>query len=166
MPSLLLPNYDEIPEIPKFLYTPTKAQEPFFRKISFLEGMPSDVIYDMYVSKQGLLYLGTDKGLVSYDGVHFILYPFDENLSNSVNAIQEDENGTIYCKNFSNQIYYLSNERLNLDPNFNKLITQKKISVVEFSVVEKQKAVYSLKKIQKIISKKGGQNDQIFGIFE
>lgn len=118
-----------------------KAQEPFIRKISFLEGLPSDVIYDMYVSKKGLLYLGTDKGLVSYDGVHFTLFPFDENLSNSVNSIQEDENGVIYCKNFSNQIYFLSNERLNLDKAFNDLISKKKLSVVEFSVLGKQKVL-------------------------
>ncbi|WP_298138350.1 histidine kinase [Flavobacterium sp.] len=117
------------------------AQEPFLRKISFLEGMPSDVIYDMYVSEKGLLYLGTDKGLVSYDGVHFILYPFDENLSNSVNSIQEDENGVIYCKNFSNQIYFLSNERLNLDKTFNDLISKRELSVVEFSVLNKQKVL-------------------------
>ncbi len=117
------------------------AQEPFLRKISFLEGMPSDVIYDMYVSKKGLLYLGTDKGLVSYDGVHFILYPFDENLSNSVNSIQEDENGVIYCKNFSNQIYFLSNDRLNLDKTFNDLISKRELSVVEFSVLNKQKVL-------------------------
>ena len=119
------------------------AQEPFIRKISFLEGLPSDVIYDMYVSKKGLLYLGTDKGLVSYDGVHFTLYPFDENLSNSVNSIQEDENGIIYCKNFSNQIYYLYNEQLNIDKDFNKLITKKKLSVVEFSVLGKNKVLLS-----------------------
>ena len=119
----------------------SKAQEPFLRKISFLEGLPSDVIYDMYVSEKGLLYLGTDKGLVSYDGVHFTLYPFDENLSNSVNSIQEDENGVIYCKNFSNQIYFLSNERLNLDKTFNDLISKKALSVVEFSVLNKQKVL-------------------------
>lgn len=117
------------------------AQEPFIRKISFLEGLPSDVIYDMYVSKKGLLYLGTDKGLVSYDGVHFTLYLFDENLSNSINSIQEDENGLIYCKNFSNQIYYLHNEQLNLDKDFDKLITKKKLSVVEFSVLGKNKVL-------------------------
>ena len=108
----------------------SKAQEPFLRKISFLEGLPSDVIYDMYVSEKGLLYLGTDKGLVSYDGIHFNLYPFDENLSNSVNSIQEDENGVIYCKNSSNQIYFLSNERLNLDKTFNDLLLKKAVSVV------------------------------------
>lgn len=119
----------------------TNAQEPFIRKISFLEGLPSDVIYDMYVSKNGLLYLGTDKGLVSYDGIHFTLFPFDENLSNSVNSIQEDEKGIIYCKNFSNQIYYLSDDRLNLDTNFDDLITKKKLSVVEFSVLGKQKVL-------------------------
>lgn len=117
------------------------SQEPFIRKISFLEGLPSDVIYDMYVSKKGLLYLGTDKGLVSYDGVHFTLYPFDENLSNSVNSIQEDENGVIYCKNFSNQIYFLFNERLSLDKAFNDLISKNKLSVVEFSVLGKQKVL-------------------------
>ena len=124
-----------------FFVLSVKAQEPFIRKISFLEGLPSDVIYDMYVSKKGLLYLGTDKGLVSYDGVHFTLFPFDENLSNSVNSIQEDENGVIYCKNFSNQIYFLSNERLNLDKAFNDLISKKKLSVVEFSVLGKQKVL-------------------------
>lgn len=117
------------------------SQEPFIRKISFLEGLPSDVIYDMYVSKKGLLYLGTDKGLVSYDGVHFTLYPFDENLSNSVNSIQEDENGVIYCKNFSNQIYFLFNEHLSLDKAFNDLISKNKLSVVEFSVLGKQKVL-------------------------
>lgn len=124
-----------------FLFVTTNAQEPFLRKISFLEGLPSDVIYDMYVSKKGMLYIGTDKGLVSYDGVHFTLYPFDENLSNSVNAIQEDENGTIYCKNFSNQIYYLKNEQLNLDKDFNSLILKQKLSIVEFSVEEKHKVL-------------------------
>lgn len=117
------------------------AQEPFFRKISFLEGLPSDNIYDMYISKKGMLYLGTDKGLVSYDGVHFTLFPFEENLSNSVNSIQEDDKGIIYCKNFSNQIYYLSNERLILDKAFNELISKKKLSLVEFSVINHQKVL-------------------------
>lgn len=106
------------------------AQQPFLRKISFLEGLPSDVIYDLYVSKSGLLYLGTEKGLVSYDGVHFISYPFDDNLSNSVNSIQEDSNGVIYCKNFSNQIYYLSDKQLRLGKTFNQLISINNLYVV------------------------------------
>ena len=79
-----------------FYFFSANSQEPFLRKTSFLEGLPSDVIYDMYVSKEGLLYLGTDKGLVSYDGVHFTLFPFDKNLSSSVNSIQENEKGIIY----------------------------------------------------------------------
>lgn len=137
-----------------FFVLSVKAQEPFIRKISYLEGLPSDVIYDMYVSKKGLLYLGTDKGLVSYDGVHFTLYPFDENLSNSVNSIQEDENGVIYCKNFSNQIYFLSNERLNLDKAFNDLISKKKLSIVDFSVLGKQKVLLTSNQFFGIASNK------------
>ncbi len=130
-----------------FYFFSANSQEPFLRKTSFLEGLPSDVVYDMYVSKEGLLYLGTDKGLVSYDGVHFTLFPFDKNLSSSVNSIQENEKGIIYCKNFSNQIYYLQNEQLHLDQDFNSLITKNKLSVVEFSVLGNEKILLTTNKL-------------------
>lgn len=137
--------------------------------MSFLEGSPSDVIYDMYVSKKGLLFLGTDKGLVSFDGVHFQLYPFDTNLSNSVNSIQEDTKGVIYCKNFSNQIYKLENDRLCLDKTYDKCITSKKLTVIEFSVLGNQKILLTNNEIYTFIKgqpkliyqskRKGDKND-------
>lgn len=152
------------------------AQEPFLRKMSFLEGSPSDVIYDMYVSKKGLLYLGTDKGLVSFDGVHFLLYPFDTNLSNSVNSIQEDTDGVIYCKNFSNQIYKLQNDRLCLDRTYDKCITSKKLTVIEFSVLGNQKILLTnneiyvfIKEQPKLIyrsKRKGDKNDFFHMVYD
>lgn len=97
------------------------AQEPFVRKISFLEGLPSQVIYDTYVAKNGMLYLGTDKGLIAFDGVRFKDYPFDDNLGLAVNSIQEDNNGVIWCKNFANQVFFLKDNILQLHQSSHKI---------------------------------------------
>lgn len=125
------------------------AQEPFLRKISFLEGLPTSGIYDMYVSKHGMLYLGTDRGLISFDGVRFLLYPFETNLSNSVDTIQEDANGVVYCKNFSNQIYFLKDGKLFLDATLNQFITKNKLTVTDFLVTSKNKILLTPNKIFK-----------------
>ena len=86
------------------------GQQPFTRKISFLEGLTSDVVYDLFVDKGGLLYLGTDKGLMTYNGVHFKQVEMPQSLGNSVNSIQQDHTGKIWCKNFANQLFYLQKQ--------------------------------------------------------
>ena len=93
----------------------TLGQQPLTRKISFLEGLTSDVIYDLFVDKEGLLYLGTDKGLMTYNGVHFEQIQNPGSLGNSVGSIQQDDSGKIWCKNFANQLFYLQNEKLFVD---------------------------------------------------
>lgn len=89
-----------------------QAQQPLTRKISFLEGLPSEVIYDLFVASDGLLYLGTDKGLITYDGVNFKQIKYKDNLGNAINSIQQDKDGVIWCKNFANQLFTLKNELL------------------------------------------------------
>lgn len=121
-----------------FLTSTLFAQEPFVRKISFLEGLPTQVIYDCYVAKNGLLYLGTDKGLISFDGVRFKEYPFNENLGLAVNSIQEDSNGTIWCKNFANQLFYLDNSVLILEPISNKILQEEANNLVDYKLIDNQ----------------------------
>lgn len=100
------------------------AQEPYYRKISFMEGLPSQVIYDLYVSREGRLYLGTERGLVTFDGVQFLVYDFVDNLGFAVNSIQEDEQGAIWCKNFANQIFKLEQGKL-IQPEYVKKILER-----------------------------------------
>ncbi|WP_026703489.1 sensor histidine kinase [Flavobacterium soli] len=95
-----------------FLGLSLQAQQPLTRKISFLEGLPSEVIYDLFVASDGLLYLGTDKGLITYDGVNFKQIKYKDNLGNAINSIQQDRDGVIWCKNFANQLFTLKNELL------------------------------------------------------
>jgi hypothetical protein len=88
------------------------AKHPYYKEINHYFGLPTMHIYDLHVSKSGLLFLGTDNGLFSYDGIKFKSYKFKHNLANTVDRIQEDESGRIWCKNFSNQIFVLLGDEL------------------------------------------------------
>lgn len=116
-------------------FFPSKSvygQEPLTRKISFLEGLPSDVVYDLFVDKTGLLYLGTDKGLVTYNGVHFEEIGISESLGNSISSLHQDEKGKIWCKNFANQLFYLSNGKLVEDKSVKSLLDKTNGNLVDF----------------------------------
>lgn len=113
------------------------AQQPYTRKISFLDGLPTDVIYDLFVDKSGLLYLGTDKGLITYDGVHFNQIAIPECFGNSISSIQQDATGTIWCKNFANQLFYLSNNQLLIENKVQAFLNQNDSNLVDFSTGNK-----------------------------
>ena len=117
-----------------FLSTFVHSQEPLTRKISFLEGLPSEVIYDLFVDSQGLLYLGTDKGLITYDGVNFRHIKYKDNLGNAINSIQEDEDGIIWCKNFANQLFKLKDELLEEDATTKKILFDQKENLVDYVI--------------------------------
>ncbi|MFY0484059.1 histidine kinase [Flavobacterium sp. PLA-1-15] len=138
------------------------SQEPLTRKISFLEGLPSEVIYDLFVDSQGLLHLGTDKGLITYDGVNFKQIKYKDNLGNSVNAIQEDEHGMIWCKNFANQLFILKDDFLEEDPITKKLLFEEKANLVDYVVSGRQIWIMTQNKIFTL--KKGGKPRLVYAL--
>jgi ligand-binding sensor domain-containing protein/two-component sensor histidine kinase len=132
------------------LMTISNAQEPFTRKISALEGLPTQVIYGLYVSKKGMLYLGTDKGLISFDGIRYEIFPFQNTLGVSLNSIQEDNDGTIWCKNFSNQVFKLKNGYLVEDATVKEVIEKSQENLVDYVVVNENLWVVTSQKVYKI----------------
>jgi ligand-binding sensor domain-containing protein len=88
------------------------SQDPFFRKISYSEGLPSSIVFDLMIAKNGRLFLGTEIGLVTFDGVKFKTFPFSGNKGNSIDRIKESKSGKIWCMNFSNQIFQVKNDTL------------------------------------------------------
>lgn len=110
------------------------SQEPYFKEIGSAFGIPSTVIYDLFVASDGLLYLGTDKGLYSYDGTRFRKIEFVESLAVSVNGITEDAQGRIWCKNFSSQIFYSSGNRLFLEQNAAKFLNSTEANLNDFDL--------------------------------
>lgn len=114
----------------------SQAGSTYIKKVTGTEGLNSQSIFDLFVNKQGLLYLGTDKGLVSYNGVFFSNYAFKDNLALSLNRIQEDSKGTIWCKNFSNQVFYMENDTLKPDYRVEKYLNDNNENLIDFAIVK------------------------------
>lgn len=127
-----------------------QAQEPFTRKISLQDGLPTQVIYDLYVSKNGFLYLATDKGLIVFDGVRYEIFPFKSTLAISINSIQEDENGNIWCKNFSNQVFSLVDGKLVENKIIKTILENYQENLVDYLVVQQETWLVTTQKVFKI----------------
>lgn len=110
------------------------AQQPFIRQLSYRDGLPTQNIYSLHSDRFGLLYLGTDRGLISFDGVRFVEHEFEKSLGVSVNRIQQDHQGTIWCKNFANEIFFLRKNKLVQNPNIEKLLKNDQSNLVDFLV--------------------------------
>jgi ligand-binding sensor domain-containing protein len=113
-----------------------QSSNTYIKKVTGTEGLESQSIFDMFVSRKGLLYLGTDKGLLDYNGVYFNNYLFKDNLALSVNRIQEDAQGTIWCKNFSNQVFYMENDTLRPYYQVEKYLNAQNENLMDFAIVE------------------------------
>lgn len=137
------------------------GQMPLTRKISFLDGLPSNVVYDLFVDKSGLLYLGTDKGLVTYNGVHFEQISIPESLGNSISSLQQDLSGTVWCKNFANQLFYMNKGQLKSDKVVEKLLLNTDSNLVDFCV--RSNALYILTQ-NTVYLYKSGKTHQIYKI--
>jgi len=90
------------------IFSFVQNEETLIRPIAITESFSGNSIFDLYVDHKGLLFLGTDNGLVSYNGVFTKTYGFKDNLAISVNSIQQDYSNRIWCKNFSDQVFYWS----------------------------------------------------------
>lgn len=139
----------------------TYSQLPFTRKISFLEGLSSDVVYDLFVDKEGLLYLGTDRGLMTYNGVHFEQIKSSESLGNSITNIQQDERGTIWCKNFANQLFFVQNQKLVLDKKLGPLLIKSNSNLIDFSIASNEMYIVTQ---QTLYSRTAGKIKKVFAV--
>jgi frataxin-like iron-binding protein CyaY len=154
--KLLLPKLFFITLLISCFWLPENCfgQQPLTRKISFLEGLSSDVVYDLFVDKQGLLYLGTAKGLITYDGVHFDQIKIPETLGNAVNNIQQDHEGTIWCKNFANQLFFLKDGALRVEQKVKALLEQSDTNLVDFCLIKNSKYILTTKTLYHFVSGK------------
>ncbi len=101
------------------------AQKPLLRHFDRSAGLPTRVVYDLHVNRKGLLFLATDRGLFSFNGIEFRHYPFSQTSNPSVNDIQEDGNGNIWCMNFSDQLFILTADSLRPLSSLNNRIAEK-----------------------------------------
>lgn len=76
---------------------PVAAQQYHAKKYTLREGLPSNSVRDIFRDSRGILWIGTDAGLSTYDGKAISKVPLPENLSSKrVWAIAEDKAGKLW----------------------------------------------------------------------
>lgn len=88
------------------------AGQIFYKEFNSLKGVPTNRIYDIASDASGIVYLGTDQGVYSYTGVNYEFIPFINAISNSITSISFTKDGTLWCRNFSDQVFYFEEDTL------------------------------------------------------
>lgn len=91
---------------------PVGAQNPFYKILGLSAGFPCSTVYDVYQSKNGLIWLATDVGLFSYDGFDVKNQENTYHSDKSVTNILEDNSGKIWCQTFKGIFYYTQGDSL------------------------------------------------------
>ncbi len=90
------------------------------------EGLPSNLIYYIEQDKLGYIWLGTDAGLVRFDGSNFKVFTTEQGLpSNDVISLFCDSKNRLWISGFGKEICYLKDGNITSkfnDSSFNKFI--------------------------------------------
>lgn len=89
------------------------AQQPAHRVINKQSGLPANAVYNIVQDKQNFIWLGTDKGLWRYDGLHFKQYLGAE--QNGTSDLRIGHDGKIRCQSFSGIHQHVANDSLYVD---------------------------------------------------
>ena len=85
----------------------TNAQEPGFRNISVLDGLPSARVFQVKAGADGAMWFATDNGVANFDGNQFRSYGEEEGLTEpSVFALTHDNRGREWFATYSGELFY------------------------------------------------------------
>jgi hypothetical protein len=76
------------------------------------DGLPSSKTYDIVQDSTGLLWVGTENGLVSFDEDEFVTYTHPDLLDNDIIEVVINQNGRVYFLNLSEQLGYIEEEKM------------------------------------------------------
>src|SRR6185312_3098040 len=94
-----------------FLSAKAQYQKPFFNTLSIRSGLPEAYVESTLEEKNGYIWMGTQNGLVRYDGYQLKPYPIkdDDGLlvaAPSIQNLHQDKNGKIWAFLLTGVFYY------------------------------------------------------------
>lgn len=90
------------------------SQAPYYYSINEEKGLPSSEVYQVIQDDFGYIWIGCDAGLYRYDGIRFKSFTTQKQNSKSISGLKIDEDKTLWCQNFSGQIFKVSGDSLSL----------------------------------------------------
>ncbi|MBP6639966.1 MAG: histidine kinase [Bacteroidia bacterium] len=98
------------------------AQDPQYFNYGIGEGLPSNQIYELETNRDGHLWLGTDRGLVRFDGTHFAQLRAPRNEETGITQLFEHEKTGMYCRTFDGRLFLARGDSLLPLPVFSGLV--------------------------------------------
>lgn len=86
------------------------AQEPSFWNYTDEDGLSSLTIYDINQDSAGYLWLGTERGLLRFNGVNFQVFNPKSSRSTGFSRLCFDGEERLWFQNFSGQLFYLEGD--------------------------------------------------------
>ena len=91
------------------------GQDVMHRRFSSYEGLPSATVYRVVADSTGQMWMGTENGLVHYNGRGFTHYPFTDSIyRNGVLGLCSDRQGGLWVGLYQQGIYHFKDGRLRL----------------------------------------------------
>lgn len=121
------------------------------------DGLPSNTVYHAFKDSKGFLWIGTDKGIVRYNGIRFETFTTSNGMpDNEIFFFQEDKEGRIWLATFNGELCYYKNAQFHTAKNTPFLKLPFKNTFINNMVVEADSSItimFGNKK--KMISVKG-----------
>jgi len=91
------------------------AQNPYIQHYTTVDGLPSNMVYQVYQDSQKFIWFATDAGVARFDGTGFTYYRKPDGLScNDVVRIKEDSFGRVWFFNLNATLnFYYQNSIFN-----------------------------------------------------
>jgi len=90
------------------LATQLKAQFPVMQQWSQVNGLPSNIVFDVAQDSRGYIWFGSEKGLSRFDGKDIRQFVHPKMNGTAVSNVFEDNQGRIWCQNFIGQKFFVT----------------------------------------------------------
>ncbi len=95
-----------------FLAYPGFAQHPDFWSVDEESGLSSNVVYDLLEDSKGYIWIGTDRGLVRYNGQTLETFTSASQKSLAITGLHEHDYGRVWGVNFSQHVFYVASDSM------------------------------------------------------
>lgn len=88
-----------------------RAQEPVFRTLNQLAGLPSNTVYNLMEDEQGFIWVAHTRGVSRYDGKNFQHYVTPGDQGKAVSNLMRFKQAT-WCQDFSGRFFFTQGDSL------------------------------------------------------
>lgn len=94
------------------------ARQPLLRHYTEKDGLPSNVVYDVFQDSKGYIWFSTDKGVSRFDGAEFRNFSADDGIpDNEVFSLREDDRHRYWLTCYNYKACYIRNGKVHTAAN-------------------------------------------------